>query len=134
MDSPARLSSLNPKTCGVKIASMSGKATAMNRLIRRSVTFPVVASALVVAILFAGLPMLAGVRMSVQDSRPAFTLDICHPIGGAVHAMTPCAAPLVPSQRSLQALHEAGVADESVVNRSSRLNEAPIPPPPKFDI
>jgi len=104
----------------------------MNRLIRRSTTFPLIACTLVVAILVGGLPMLAGVMVTTQDSRPAFTLDICHPIGGAAHTLTPGEAPLVPVQKIAQPLHESGVADEFVIDLSSRLSEAPIPPPPKI--
>ena len=54
----------------------------MNRLIRRSMTFPAIACTIVVAILVGGLPMLTGVVVAAQDSKPAFTLDICHPVVG----------------------------------------------------
>jgi hypothetical protein len=111
---------------------MSGEATAMNRLIRRSMTFPVVALALIVAILVGGLPMLTGVMVTAQDSRPAFSLDICHPIGGAAHTLTPCEAPLVPAHGVAQTLRESGMADAPVIKLTSRLNEAPTPPPPKI--
>ena len=104
----------------------------MNRLLRRSMTFPLIACTLVAAIFVGGLPMLAGVVVTAQDSRPAFTLDICHPIGGAAHTLTPGEAPLVPARGAAQTLHESGVVDEFVSNLSSRLNEAPIPPPPKI--
>jgi hypothetical protein len=92
----------------------------------------VVACALIVAILVGGLPMLTGVMFTAQDSRPAFTLDICHPIGGAAHTLTPGEAPLVPAQSAVQKLHETGVVDEFVVDLSSRFIAAPIPPPPKI--
>ena len=54
--------------------------------------------------------MLTGVVVTAHDSRPAFTLDICHPIGGAAHTLTPCEAPLVPAQGVAQTLHESGDA------------------------
>ncbi|MGO9060457.1 MAG: hypothetical protein ACLQU2_24195 [Candidatus Binataceae bacterium] len=104
----------------------------MNRRLRRSMTFPLIARTLIVAILVGGLPMLAGVVATAQDSRPAFTLDICHPIGGAAHTLTPGEAPLVPVQGAVQTLYESGVVDEFVIDLSSRLSEAPIPPPPKI--
>jgi len=103
----------------------------MNRLIRRSMTFPAIACTLIVAILVGGLPMLTGVVVAAQDSKPAFTLDICHPVGGAAHTLTPCEAPLVPAPGVAQTLHESGVVDGPVIKLTSRLNEAPTPPPPK---
>ena len=75
--------------------------------------------------------MLTGVVVTAHDSRPAFTLDICHPIGGAAHTLTPCEAPLVPAQGVAQTLHESGDADAPVIKLTSRQNEAPDPPPPK---
>ena len=75
--------------------------------------------------------MLTGVVVTAQDSRPAFTLDICHPIGGAAHTLTPGEAPLVPAQGVAQTLHESGDADAPVIKLTSRQNEAPNPPPPK---
>ncbi len=51
-------------------------------------TCPLIACTLIVAILIGGLPMLAGVVVTTQDSRPAFTLDTCHPDGGAASART----------------------------------------------
>ncbi len=95
-------------------------------------TFPFIACTLIVAILVGGLPMLAGVVVTAQDSRPAFTLDICNPVGGAAHTLTPGEAPLVPAQSVAQSPDESGVADEFVIDLSSRLSEAPIPPPPKI--
>ena len=110
---------------------MAGEVTAMNRMIRRSMIFPAIACTLIAAILVGGLPMLTGVVVAAQDSKPAFTLDICHPIGGAAHTLTPCEAPLVPAQGVAQTPHESGMADDPVIKLTSRQNEAPTPPPPK---
>ena len=84
---------------------------------------------LIVAILVGGLPMLTGVVIAAQDSKPAFTLDICHPIGGAAQTLSPCEAPLVPAQGVAQTPHESGMADDPFIKLTSRQNEAPTPPP-----
>ena len=110
---------------------MSGEVTAMNRLLSGSTTFPLISHALIVAILVGGLPMLTGVVVTAQDSKPAFTLNICHPVGGVAHTLTPGEAPLVPARGAAQTLHESGAIDEFVIDLSSRLREAPLPPPPK---
>lgn len=93
---------------------------------------PVLACVLAIAILAGGLPILTGVVVAGQDSKPAFTLDICHPIGGATHTLTPDEAPLVPAQGMAQTLYESGTVDASLTTFCSRLGEAPIPPPPKI--
>jgi len=93
-------------------------------------TFPAIACALIVALLVGGLPMLSGLVVA-QDSRPAFTLDICHPIGGVTHTLSSSEAPLIPTLRIAQTLQESGVAWSFVIRLSSRIGEAPNPPPPE---
>jgi hypothetical protein len=65
------------------------------------------------------------------DSKPAFTLDICQPIGSATHTFSASEAPLIPALPIAHTLQESGVADEFVIQLSSRLGEAPNPPPPE---
>ncbi len=107
----------------------SGTVKAPNDTHRRSLAFPAVACALVVALLVGGLPMLSGLVV-VQDSRPAFTLDICHPIGGVTHTFS-SEAPLIPTPAIAQTLRESGVAYNFVIRLCSRIGEAPNPPPPE---
>ena len=107
----------------------SGTVKAPNDTHRRSLAFPAVACALIVALLLGGLPMLSGLVV-VQDSRPAFTLDICHPIGAVTHTFS-SEAPLIPTPAIAQTLRESGAAYDFVIRFSSRIGEAPNPPPPE---
>jgi hypothetical protein len=118
------------KGLDVKILVMNGGVKATNHTIRRSMTFPAVACALIVALLVGGLPMLSGLVVA-QDSRPAFTLDICHPIGSVTHTLSSSEAPLIPTLRIAERLQESGVAYDFVIRLSSRIGEAPNPPPPE---
>jgi hypothetical protein len=86
---------------------------------------------LVTAILIGGLPILAGVVVTA-DSKPAFSLDVCHPLGGASYNLDQSEAPLIPVHSAAQMPADCGSAAEFVSAFSSRLNEAPDPPPPKF--
>lgn len=100
------------------------------RRFRRALTSPAIAFGLMVTLLMGGLPMLSGLVVA-PDSKPAFTLDICHPIGGVTHTFSTSEAPLIPALPIAQTLQESGMADESVIRLSSRLGEAPNPPPPE---
>jgi hypothetical protein len=92
---------------------------------------PFVAWALIAAILIGGLPMLTGVVV-IADSRPALTLDVCHPIGGALYNLDQSEAPLIPTHITAQLPAESGEAPESVAAFSPRVSEAPDPPPPEI--
>jgi hypothetical protein len=91
---------------------------------------PTIAGMLIVVLLLGWLPMLTGV-MIVPGSKPAFTVDICHPAGAVAGNLNAAEAPLIPAQFVRQKLAELGTADQSVPTLRSRLREAPIPPPPK---
>jgi hypothetical protein len=93
---------------------------------------PVIAGALILALLLGGLPMLTGVVIvSDSTSQPAFTVDICHPLGAVTQTLNTAEAPLIPAQLLWQTLPDSGSADQSVITLRSRLGEAPIPPPPR---
>jgi hypothetical protein len=91
---------------------------------------PLIAGALIVAVLIGGLPVLTGVVV-VADSKPAFTLDICHPVSGALHGLDQSEAPVIPTHAAAQFPMELGAAPEFVATFSPRENKAPDPPPPK---
>lgn len=91
-----------------------------------------VAWALIAAILIGGLPMLTGVVV-IADSKPALTLDLCHPIGGALYNLGQSEAPLIPTHTAAQLPRESGAAPELVPAFSPRVSQAPDPPPPKID-
>jgi len=90
-----------------------------------------VAWVLVVALLMGGLPILTGVAL-IADSKPAFTLDICHPIAGASYNLDASLAPLIPATCVAQAPAAAGFTSDSVASFSPQPNRAPDPPPPKI--
>jgi hypothetical protein len=108
----------------------AAKVISANSSIRQSPVFPAIACALVVALLAGGLPVFTGLVVTA-DSRPAFTLDICHPIGGAAHTAS-AEAPLIPTLSLAQMPQESGVVHELTIQLSSRMGDAPIPPPPQL--
>ncbi len=110
----------------------SGKITSM------APNFPFMGSRLIVwtliaAILIGGLPILAGIVV-VSDSKPALTLDVCHPLGGASYNLDPGQgeAPLIPTHTIAQLPAESGEVPEIVAAFSPRVSKAPDPPPPKL--
>ena len=94
---------------------------------------PLIAWALIAAILIGGVPMLTGVVV-IADSKPTLTLDVCHPLGGASYNLDlgQSEAPLIPTRVSAQLPTESGEAPEFVALFSPRVSEAPDPPPPKI--
>lgn len=92
---------------------------------------PVVAWALITAILIGGLPTLTGIVV-IADSKPALTLDLCHPIGGALFGFGQSEAPLIPTHTAAQLPRESGVALELASVFSPRVSESPDTPPPKI--
>ena len=93
---------------------------------------PFVAGALIVAILIGGLPMLTGVVV-IADSKAGLTLDVCHPIGGALYNLGQSEAPLIPTHTAAQLPRESGAVPELVAAFSPRVSKSPDPPPPKID-
>jgi len=93
---------------------------------------PFVAWALIAAILIGGLPMLTGVVV-IADSKPALTLDICHPIGGALYNVDQSKAPLIPTHTAAQLPRGSVAAPELVATFLQLVSECPDPPPPKLD-
>jgi hypothetical protein len=93
---------------------------------------PFIAWPLVVAMLIGGLPMMTGMVV-VSDSKPAFALDVCQPIGGATSRVSQSEAPLIPTHTAAQLLRESGAAPEPNAAFSPLAATAPDPPPPKID-
>jgi hypothetical protein len=81
--------------------------------------------------LVGGLPILTGVLV-IADSKPAFTLDVCHPLGGASYNLDLSEAPLVPTHTIAQLPAQSGAAPEFVSPFSPQVSNAPDPPPPKI--
>jgi hypothetical protein len=94
---------------------------------------PFVAWALIAAILIGGLPMLTGVVV-ISDSKPALTLDVCHPLGGASYNLDlgQGEAPLIPTRVIAQLPAESGQVPEFVATFPPQSSKAPDPPPPKL--
>jgi hypothetical protein len=85
---------------------------------------------LIAAILIGGLPMCTGVAVG-GESKPAFTLDLCHPGGGVSYNLSQTEAPLIPAHTAAQVPRESSAAPQPIAAFSPRPNEAPDPPPPK---
>lgn len=113
------------------VESRKGRAPARRNC--EPIGSPLIAWALIAAILIGGLPMLTGVIV-VADSKPALTLDVCHPLGGASYNLDlgHSEAPLIPTRITAQLPAESGETPELVAAFSSRLSKAPDPPPPKI--
>jgi hypothetical protein len=86
---------------------------------------------LVTALLLGGLPSLVGVEVVASDSKPAFSLDICHAvqyadslvnIGITVPARPFSMRPVLPN---------FGAEAETVIPVLQKLNDPPPSPPPK---
>ena len=77
--------------------------------------------------------MLTGVVV-ISDSKPALTLDVCHPLGGASYNLDlgQGEAPLIPTHVIAQLPAESGEAPEFVAAFSPLSSNAPDPPPPKL--
>jgi hypothetical protein len=87
--------------------------------------------ALIGAIFIGGLPMLTGVTIS-GDSKPAFTLDMCHPAGSASYNASQTEAPLIPTHTAFQSPRVSGATPELAAPFFPQISKAPDPPPPKI--
>gem|GEM_PF-6835948 len=74
--------------------------------------------------------MLTGVVV-IGDSKPAFTLDICHPVPGASYNLDAGLAPLIPASCVAPAPQSARFSYEFVQSWFKQPDLAPPPPPPK---
>jgi hypothetical protein len=94
---------------------------------------PLIVWPLIAAILIGGLPILTGMVV-VSDSKPAFTLDVCHPLGGASYNLDlgQGEAPLIPTHVIAQLPAQSGQVPEFVAAFSPHVSTAPDPPPPKL--
>jgi hypothetical protein len=97
----------------------------------RPAALQAIAWLLVAALFCGGLPMLTGVVV-IADSKPAFTLDVCHPLNAASYNLSPSTAPLVPMHAAAQPLADWGMAREFVALLPPGAARAPDPPPPKL--
>ncbi len=86
---------------------------------------------LIVAIFAGGLPILTGVVV-IADPKPAFTLDVCHPIGGVSYNLSQGEAPLIPAHAAAQPSADWSAALEFDAVFPPGSSQAPDPPPPKI--
>ncbi len=86
---------------------------------------------LVGAILAGGLPIITGVVV-MPDSKPSFTLDVCHPLAAVACGLTQGEAPLIPKHAATPSLCPLGIAREFVARVPSGAIRPPDPPPPKI--
>jgi hypothetical protein len=91
----------------------------------------VISWTLIAALFIGGLPTFTGVTI-ISDSRPGFTLDICHPVGAASFNVSQTEAPLIPTHIAFQLPRASGAAPEVAAPLIPQVSKAPDPPPPKI--
>jgi hypothetical protein len=86
---------------------------------------------LISGLLAGGLPSFVGLTVMRLDSKPAFSLDICHPLESAFSAVN--IAVIVPEPRFIlqQILADLGPQVETVLPERESLNDPPDSPPPR---
>ena len=90
----------------------------------------ILAAILTVGVLFGGVPSFTGIIVVTSNSRPAFGLDICHPIPSADLTSAGVAVPGRPFALS-SALGDFGELADPVVPDLGMLRDPPDLPPPK---
>jgi hypothetical protein len=98
--------------------------------LRRQSRSGILRTLLACALILAGMPTITAVI--VVDSKPAFTLDICHPLQSIDRTSGASTIALPSSQPPAQALAQNGVATDPAVVRRIRPSDKPDPPPPKI--
>jgi hypothetical protein len=99
----------------------------------RFVRAPLISWTLIAAIFIGGLPMFTGVAIT-GDTRPGFTLDVCHPVGAASYNVSQTEAPLIPTHIAFQLPRASGAAPELAPPFFPQVSKAPDPPPPKIGV
>jgi hypothetical protein len=116
---------LNQRTADATIAGVEHRNT------NASAPCAAIAWLLIAALLCGGLPMFSGVVV-VADSKPAFTLDVCHPLSGASYNLSPATAPLINALPAVPPPADWGTASEFAALLAGRPARTPDPPPPKL--
>ena len=88
-----------------------------------------IAALLATAILLGGMPLVAGI--APQHSRPAFNLDICHPIQPTCTVSAGCSLPTLVANTVTFDLQEFGSTPVPSILVAALAAEAPDPPPPE---
>jgi hypothetical protein len=92
---------------------------------------PLLVMALLAGFIIGGLPSFIGVTVVTFDSRPAFSLDICHPLQSA----DPAAAPALTVPEPPFALHpilaDVGEQVQTVIPELEERSDPPDSPPPR---
>jgi hypothetical protein len=81
------------------------------------------------AILLGGMPVVASAFR--QDTQPAFSLDICHPIQAINTASAGCSLPTLVRCFVSYLVGESALDPVAATIMIARAAEAPDPPPPK---
>jgi len=108
------------------------RSTALTRLSGGCETIRAV---LALALLLTSAPVaiVAGpVSNSGPAATPIITIDICHPLQQALNSgSAPSLTPTLAAHRFTALLSDRGDAPDAIVASSTRLREAPEPPPPE---
>ncbi|HJU29477.1 MAG TPA: hypothetical protein VJ718_09915 [Candidatus Binataceae bacterium] len=89
---------------------------------------PRVAIVVAIAMLVGGLPLAVDYA---PQSRPALTLDICHPLGAVGTIAAQCSLPIPSATAIVAKPRPAGAIVQAASTMMSRPAETPDPPPPK---
>jgi hypothetical protein len=84
------------------------------------------------AILLGGMPIVASAFR--QDTQPAFSLDICHPIQAINIASAGCSLPTLVRCYVSHVIRESAFDPVAATIIIARAAEAPDPPPPKQSV
>jgi hypothetical protein len=90
-----------------------------------------IARLIVVALLIGSMPMAASPVIGENESAPAFTLDICHPLPVFAVSAASCALAAYTAYSFSFAIEDRGATETSDFAVIDRASEAPDPPPPK---
>jgi K+-transporting ATPase A subunit len=88
---------------------------------------------LVTGFLVGGFPSILGLTIVASDSRPAFTLDICHPLSSLSSPSGVAFELPVPSFSLKPALIDFGESILPAMAAPRDRYDAPDPPPPRQD-
>lgn len=86
---------------------------------------------IVVALLLGSMPLAASPVIGDNESAPAFTLDLCHPLPVFAVSAASCTLAAFTAYSFSVVIEERGSTEASDFAVSDRAGEAPDPPPPK---
>lgn len=108
-----------------------GAGKAMAAFVKYRSANPLALIALLAGFLIGGLPSLTGLTVVSFDSKPAFTLDICHPSQSAESPAAPVFALPEPAFSLRPILYDFGAQIQAAMFALKDRGDPPDTPPPK---